>query len=173
MSEREWKPGDVAMVTLTKTHDGRTERAWLHNDGCWTFADGNGGHSSRDDVIAAARPLVVLDPENADDMRRLSDALRTVDTSGDLPEEPMTFHALKVRAALRELANPTPPKPDEPTGLGAVVESADGDHWIRHCLPTCEDGAACIPWRRVSDCLTACYGEIRAVRVLSEGVVPE
>jgi hypothetical protein len=36
-----------------------------------------------------------------------------------------------LRDALRKFANPKPPKPEEPTGLGAVAEAEDGKRWCR------------------------------------------
>jgi hypothetical protein len=36
-----------------------------------------------------------------------------------------------MQAALREFANPRDPKPDEPQGLGAVVQREDGIRWVR------------------------------------------
>lgn len=70
-------------------------------------------------------------------------------------------------AALREFANPTPPKPDEPTGLGAVVEDAEGRRWMRGSSTRglkvwVNDDALDSEWRA--------YRDIAAVRVLSEGV---
>lgn len=62
--------------------------------------------------------------------------------------------------------NPTPPKPDEPTGLGAVVESARGKKYVRAgdgWLPETVLGM----FRNPID-----WDEISAVRVLSEGVQP-
>lgn len=63
-----------------------------------------------------------------------------------------------------------PPKPEEPTGLGAVVEDAEGRRYVRHCPGDCEDGNLCIPWHRVVDAMNRTYDEFDAVRVLSEGV---
>ena len=59
-----------------------------------------------------------------------------------------------------------PPKPAEPTGLGAVVEDARGRKWVRADIDR-------EPWfsdeRTGEDCWRA-YADIDAVRVLSEGV---
>ncbi len=75
----------------------------------------------------------------------------------------------KAQAALREFANPTPPKPDEPTGLGAVVEDARGKRWTR-----VKDG---FNWRWRDDHLgeqTAWEHLVkREVRVLNHGWHPE
>lgn len=65
--------------------------------------------------------------------------------------------------ALREFANPKPPKPEEPTGLGAVVEDTEGEQWVRF------RAATGWWWRDVlgKNCR---YADLPAVRVLSEGV---
>jgi hypothetical protein len=73
-----------------------------------------------------------------------------------------------MQAALREFANPTPPKPPEPTGLGAVVRerhSEDGVDWVRVPLASNDERWFCGDtgeWRE--------YADIDVVRVLSEGV---
>jgi hypothetical protein len=74
---REWAPGDVALVTITEQHGGRSDVAMLRADGCWEFSDGSGGHSSRTDVIANVRPLAVIDPEDREAVDRLVRAWRT------------------------------------------------------------------------------------------------
>jgi hypothetical protein len=103
-----------------------------------------------------ARPLVVIDPESEDDVRRLCEAYRSVDHSiGTMP----------MQAALREFANPTPPKPPEPTGLGAVVEDAEGVRWVRY-----EPTGSTAPW--VGNCVSVEWDDVPAVRILSDGVQP-
>ena len=58
-----------------------------------------------------------------------------------------------------------PPKPEEPTGLGAVVEDAEGQRWVRAFHHPHETHR----WQnRLSGRRT--YDGIDAVRVLSEGV---
>lgn len=111
--------------------------------------------------------LVVLDPESAEDAARLAEALYLAGMvgAGNTDGECRTGVADRVQAALRELANPTPPKPDEPTGLGAVVEDKAGCLWIR-------SGAshADLNWRRCGEDAWHDYSIINAVRVLAEGV---
>ena len=61
-------------------------------------------------------------------------------------------------------AQTKPPKPAEPTGLGAVVEDAEGVRWVR----TPRDP---MPWRSAQETVMAArWVGINAVRVLSEGV---
>jgi hypothetical protein len=58
-------------------------------------------------------------------------------------------------------------QPEEPQGLGAVVEDADGHLWIRHGAgPSAWMFAGASPSSRD----TYHYDEIEPVRVLSEGV---
>lgn len=147
---REWKPGDVGLVPFASadevgifTHDGWVTRLNLRPLG---YSD--------------VRPLVVIDPDSDDDLSRLWRLLPDNLVSAD-----------QLQAALREFANPTPPRPDEPTGLGAVVEDEDGDEWIRVGGP--RDGLP-RPWAgrgNVADLRDwHRYADIAAVRVLSEGV---
>ena len=65
-----------------------------------------------------------------------------------------------IRDAMRTF---TPPKPEEPTGLGAVVEDDKGVPWVRT-----PEGA----WFGPGKNFVAGYYLIDAVRVLSEGVQP-
>jgi hypothetical protein len=58
----------------------------------------------------------------------------------------------------------TPPRPDEPTGLGAVVEDADGYHW------TCAVHENRRRWWNPLHGGWVDYEHVGAVRVLSEGV---
>lgn len=151
---REYQPGDVAMV------DGsvmlRTREGWLFaalNGGSWSHAEG----SSADRVTSLARPLVVIDPEDREQVERLRSLL--------FGNSAHAHGINEMQAALREFADPTPPKPDEPTGLGAVVEDEAGDRWVRITL-----GAA-RRWQRVGwPDKRARFAAIDAVRVLSDGV---
>lgn len=59
-----------------------------------------------------------------------------------------------------------PPKPDEPTGLGAVVEDEDGLRWS--LLPPTVNGKRWACWDEPR--IDRDYADIAAVRVLSEGV---
>ena len=55
-----------------------------------------------------------------------------------------------------------PPKPAEPMGLGAVVEDTDGEPWVRV--------GGRLPWFDGRRIVRAIWGDLDAVRVLSEGV---
>lgn len=150
MTAREWQLGDVAIV---------------RGDVCLRLQDGKWEHGRGDrfayDRGQEARPLVVIDPEDREQVASLVELL--IDNGWRCT----TAHGL--RDALREFADPKPPKPEEPTGLGAVVREADALRWYR--MPAsvggwkpwaCEDG-------RTGD---RAWSDIDVVEVLSEGVTP-
>lgn len=81
-----------------------------------------------------------------------------------LRENGYPAHASEIEAQLPK------PKPEEPTGLGAVVEEADGTRWVRSDIMPYVAQWSCArpdePWRSVR----RYYKDIAAVIVLSEGV---
>lgn len=83
--------------------------------------DGRGIEGVLPSEVTDLRPLVVLDPES-DDPKRLRDAIIT-ECGAYLPDSE------DIKAALRALADP---KPDEPTGLGAVVLLNNGSRASRY-----------------------------------------
>lgn len=154
---REWNPGDVALVNDC-THPaapwkaatckeaavpGRRETVWiLHDSGTKVWGS-----------VSDARPLVVIDPENEKDVERLNRLYwDTVDAE--------TAQA-DMQVALREFANPTPPRPDEPTGLGAVVEDDQGRLFVNI-------GTVKANWRHGSSAYE--WFEISATNVVSAGI---
>ena len=152
---REWKPGDVAMwredtvVFRDGYGDGRNGARWVGANEGECFVD-------RDSEL---RPLVVIDPEDTSGLDRLRYLLIY---SGWVPQK----DADALDDILREFANRKPPRPDEPTGLGAVVEAIYDNRFVR-----IDRGDKA--WRRVGDSdpsATCSWGDIDAVRVLSEGV---
>jgi hypothetical protein len=151
--KREWKPGDVAAIPFTS---GDERGMWV--DG--TFVVTGGRASSR--AYGGVRPLVVIDPEDREVVGRLTRAAFDVSAvdSHDIDQ---------MQAALRSLL--TPPKPAEPTGLGAVVEDDRGFQWIRT-----DDDRNAEPWsRRNTPGLPQyrAWRDLAAVRVLSDGYDPE
>jgi hypothetical protein len=153
---RELKPGDLLTDEIGSPFfvvevTANSRAAW--REGVHAVdADGNGW---RVDSIEGARRLVVIDPEDREQVERLCDLfLRGNDGTaiGD---------ANDLQAALREFANPTPV---EPTGLGAVVEDAVGRVWVRH-----DNTPGSFPWVRAGRGVAG-WSEINAVRVLSVGV---
>lgn len=156
MSAREWKPGDVAEVGVG--------RAMRHESGHWVFPDGS---YNTDDQRIPTRPLVVIDPEDREQVDRLVEIMVGL-SEGTFP--------VRLQEALRDFANPKPPKPDEPTGVASLVEDADGAIWARQCSGAREIDMS-HPWIRVSNGRSAgsedrerSWRDVAAVRVLSEGV---
>lgn len=106
----------------------------------------------------------MIDPENREQVARLLTRLREMSFSA-----PSSGAFTCLQAALREFAYPAPPKPDEPSGLGAVVEDVEGERWVRVNVATGTQEWRCCDaigeFRR--------WGGVNAVRVLSEGVTEE
>ena len=163
-----YPPGTVAMIEAgcwANTHKAfRTQDGWIY---------GPRGVLASDDVVSNVRPLVVIDPEDREQVERLAKAMHESDHIApwhDLHNETRSQIEDAMQAALREFANPTPPKPDEPTGLGAVVETAGGERWVRTTTPDRDGDHLGKPW---SDGIVRSHWQVvPAVRVLSEGVQP-
>ena len=154
---REWKPGDLAMVLCPDVERRQARylapKSGVCEEAAWQFADDSLLLVSKSN----ARPLVAIDPEDREQVERL---YKTFVTTAAVNR------ADALQAALREFANPTPPKPEEPTGLGAVVEDAEGERWV-----WLAQGAEGAHWHRVGTPeKRANWHQITAVRVLSEGV---
>lgn len=171
---REWKPGDVAAFVI----DGE----WVHGirttDGTWTaYAPGLASGEVRSwidrpwDGLHGQRPLVVLDlseepsPEDKagrTEAERLVHMLRETADSFFVPDAAELARKVANQIA-DQIANPTP-RIEEPKGLGAVVEDADGADWhrTRDGRWIAEDGLRS----------RACgWSHLSPVRVLSEGVI--
>lgn len=118
-------------------------------------------HGFYEDRVEIIRALVVIDPEDWESAKRLTQLMFEV-------AHPFDGRIADTQAALREFANPTPPKPEEPLGLGAVIEDAEGRKWVRDL-----QGRASSPWLNSVIGNLPCrmsYGDLDVVRVLSEGV---
>ena len=116
------------------------------------------------------RPVVVIDPEDREAVERLQDLFADErDRNGGQSRLVVGGWADAMQAALREYANPKPPKPEEPAGLGAIVEDADGNPWVK-TLPGIDKDA--FEWIAgfPSDPKLVAYKDIDAVKVLSPGV---
>jgi hypothetical protein len=126
VSAPQWKPGDVAMVVNTAGENKVacfTGRWGKEDEEHWSFADGS---TLLPHEVEIARPLVVIDPEDREQIDRLVRAFWDANTDdGDADLDYM-------QAALRSLV--TDPKPDEPQGLGAVVKARAGNGSIVECL---------------------------------------
>lgn len=163
----EYKPGDVALVEA----------------GCWAnrkvglrLAEGwahvNGVNRDGDGVVSPVRPLAVIDPEDREQVERFAGLLHNYDAHlADDPHRESAWESLTA-AALREFANPTPPKPDEPMGLGAVVrvQSRHGkDYGFKLLI---RGHATHQPW--MGDGLKQDWVEIEGpIEVLSPGYMPK
>lgn len=117
------------------------------------------------------RPLVVLDLPHPDlaakVMRQVAGFIR--EHHGCAVED--STYADMIADQIEQQTRP--PKPAEPTGLGAVVEDSHGKRWTRYdCQGDpqpwwCDGAGPDIPVERRFS-----YDDIDAVRVLSEGVKP-
>lgn len=162
---REWQPGDVVWIPGV----GRAMATGNRDEVLIGRCDHQKRHA---DTFVNVRPLVVIDPEDREQAARLialfSDQFTAWSTDGERDAD-------KMQAALREFANPKPPKPEEPTGLGAVVEDAAGLLWVRVEPHDPRNAIAVHAWRnRVVNAVPRenSWLHVDAVRVLSEGVTP-
>lgn len=153
---RDWKPGDVAVVNGSMAIRSADFQGWYTTKG--RLSDPN---------VAYAYPRLVINTEDAEQCERLAEVYRKVGQTGGaaLDGDQRTVPGLHMQAALREFANPTPPKPEEPTGLGAVVEDSEGQQYIRTAHIDCVR-----PWMVAHGSIDVEWSDIAAVRVLSLGV---
>ncbi len=180
--EREWAPGDVALrvspngpsYVATRVPRCTSTTSSLKDEPHWHFVS-KSAHVPQcgTDTLATYRPLVVIDPEDREQRLRLARAILTtsLEPLADWEKELLGGDAKLMRlsetlaAALRGLADSTPPKPEEPQGLGAVVESVSGERWVRSDLDSQS------PWRISDGTSFNCpWQSVEAVKVLSEGV---
>ena len=138
---RDFKPGDVAMVNGSVSV--RADHVWHTSTG--VLSDHNVTH---------VRPLVVIDPEDREQINHMQ---KVWDVWG-LPKDLLID---SLQAAFRALA--APPKPDEPQGKYAEVENSEGMTYYRS--PSGE-------WHRATDDFVRPWSHVGAVRILSEGVQP-
>jgi len=188
---REWQPGDVARVTYSGVDQIALVRPRQEALGeRLEFAYVSRGYDMVDDpdVSGSARPLVVIDPEDREQVEQLmrlilrlrcrcgfmlaADAKKCewyrtrAEKAAELRSAEGSFEDLA--DALREFASPTPAKPDEPTGLGAVVEDAQGVLWVR--VPVTDDDS--VPWVSAPGGTCSPYRDIDAVKVVKDGYKP-
>jgi hypothetical protein len=118
---RDFKPGEFAFIDSWRGENQFAVRVHRGLD-CldWCVLDATDTRGLMAEVITSARPALVIDPESEADVQRLCDAYKSVDHS---------VGTMWMQAALRSLIEP--PKPEEPTGLGAVVEDAEGNQFVR------------------------------------------
>jgi hypothetical protein len=161
---REWKPGDVGV----NVHHGYRG---IFVPECANTSHSNGPHWHNESGLADGphdirRPLVVIDPEDREQVERLARMLWYASPGADWGQphgEPYPQFNADMQAALREFADPKPPRPEEPTGLGAVVRDADRRRWVR------TNGV----WDRQETepiaPLSCRWDDVQAVEVLDEG----
>lgn len=120
------------------------------------------GRSHRAD-LDDGRTVAVIDPKNTQQVEKLAHALTWAEDNTNPELEP--DQSVKVRYALREYIDPRPAKPEEPQGLGAVVEDALGLLWVRCHGPR---GGQPATWTSGIGNYRS-YGNVDAVKVVSEG----
>lgn len=121
-------------------------------------------------IETGSRRVAVVDPRNRDDVKRLTEALYVCGlTLGTATlNEAGSDHSFRagmydrVVDALREFTQPA--KPEEPTGLGAVVEDAEGMHWVRT-----DAGEFNKPWYLAPAGIHAHWKTVAAVTVHNPG----
>ena len=168
MSGREWKPGDVAVAMMHTRRGPRLIRRRDNGPYPWEVIGGDflGGIVSESAVVEALLvDLVVIDPDDREQVERLVTLLRNSGGFREVMGEATVYAA--VRQSLRSLIEP--PKPEEPTGDGAVVEDRMGHRWVRIAGPEAEVDSK--PWRHRGHTART-WAHVNAVRVLSEGVQP-
>lgn len=168
----QWKPGDVVTATVNGRPNVRVIAGWSKYDPQLRWAELSTRWADGDDddcwfmpvQVTDHRPLVVIDPEDREQAERLTGALVYAGAGKN-----DTNHWPEVQAALREFANPTPPKPEEPTGLGAVVRDSEGLQWVRATFADADHyGWRCANRPQVNG--LSRWPELDAIKVLSEGV---
>jgi hypothetical protein len=165
----DWKPGDVAMVSTEYT--GAQVRILTNDASVDGFAwwGPQGYLRANSPSITSARPLVVIDPDHTEQVKRLHNLVFR--TEPDTNRDHLSYDT--TTAALSEFANPTPSKPDEPTGLGAVIQDDNGVLWTRtEHLPNLGGTVWCSAFHvtQPDRSMQRAYADIAAVRVLSPGV---
>jgi hypothetical protein len=158
---REWQPGDLVSALVQSRPGRRIHLAFTGTEvHPWTALDSAGG-TLADCIVSDARPLTVIDFDlwpGQESGPRAAELLR-------LAAEDSTGERHLLLAWLADQIDPGPPKPDEPTGLGAVVEDDQGHVWTR----ADESG---MPWvsRHSGDIHWCRWADVAAFEVLSEGV---
>lgn len=161
----EYEPETVAVATVRGVPNVRVMRVH-HPDlslGVWVSAPAiHGIHRFHPDkYVTNIRPLIVLDPEVCGGGPYFL---------GNIITE-LRGAASVARHKLADMIEQQtkPPKPAEPTGLGAVVEDAEGRKWVRDVNDRwwCAYREPNTTRRHFGD-----WSDVPAVRVLSEGVQP-
>jgi hypothetical protein len=142
---------------------------WLHNNGVIGDKSMCPGHG----VYCKPRRVAVLDPEDREQVERLREAAsRWADRVPylDMREPGDLTHLDAFQAALREFADPKPPRPEEPPNWLAVVEDSKGVEWYRWSVRPKDREQAWISVFDEGRCYPTAYADLTPVRVLSPGV---
>jgi hypothetical protein len=116
-SAREWKPGDFIVIASHSGHVGETGVvAEAHGSYVNAVIPAMGGGQSMSFSANTVRPLVAIDPESPEQVERLGNAIRAA-----IEKQGGHLYDADLAAALRSLV--AEPEPEEPTGLGAVVDA--------------------------------------------------
>lgn len=148
------QPGIVAMVKIGGDQYGPA--FWDDYNGQWV--DHKKGRLYPEGMVPEIRPLLVIDPEDREQVERLAMAHGGVSGDAPLTGDLWSIPGLRMQAALRSML--TPPGPEEPQGLGAVVEDVEGTQFVRM-----HDG-----WWHGGHPVSRNWAAINVVRVLSTGV---
>jgi len=118
-------------------------------------------------LIVDGRPLVVIDPEDREQIEKTLPRLREqIEAVLRVSVDDRAWERILGRIEDDLSTSAAPPKPEEPAGLGAVVEASDGALWVR--VP---DEQFNKNWRKAEfPALHIHWDSLDAVRVLSEGV---
>lgn len=161
-----YEPGTVAVATVRGVPNVRVIRratGWASGveiDGTRVF------HPDRIPAVTDVRPLVVLDLGDLAGIRAtLQDAASLMVRGG--------INRRRLAELIDQIEQQTrPPKPAEPTGLGAVVEDAEGQKWLR--VDWVNPWSLAKPQERRDGRMLhgshVTWDRIDAVKVLSEGV---
>lgn len=159
MSAREWEPGEVLVRNDDRgmvTRSGGTGSTALYVE----FASGK--TALLREVADDSLPLIVIDPKDLAAIELLQDLYVVAERSG--------LSGLSMQSALHKFANPTPPKPEEPVGLGAVVEDVKGRRFVVDFVHDDGEQRWYGPTRETGDTYGHLdYGRIAAVRILNDG----
>jgi len=163
---REWKPGDVAVVRSMYGDEVTAIRTGTPNNMGWSYSMRTRTGSTQtwhSDATgySVVRPLVVIDPDDED----LPIAHAIYEALDDCGTRDFRVQRERIRAALRSLIEP--PKPDEPTGLGAVVLGSDGNLWVAG--PGVPGGKR---WEPEDGGESRYYRDVPAISEMSVGVEP-
>lgn len=164
-----WKPGQLAMLTLRTGVEKPAVRVEPAGEEGWVWhLLGEEFPGVADSAVTRARPLVVMDPEDREQVERLAQAYHECDHIAPWSELHNVTRVAITDAlvfALRSLI--APPKPEEPTGKWAVIEDGGGRCLIRSAWASSDR-----PWNVLGTGDYLDYADINVVRVLSQGVTP-